>query len=135
MVLLWNKKMMSPFVEPDNGGSNEPSEPETKPEDEVYENAGIEQETINSLTSHVSMSDNSLTLNLTNFLNDYDMVTLEALYRTSEKESKGAENLANGKPRYYPATYVEAMKETAAEEESDEPDEPVDPPADPQVNE
>lgn len=128
MVLTFNRKMMSPFVEPDNGGSNEPSEPETKPEDEVYENAEIEQGMIDGYTGHVTTGLNSLTLNLTNFLSDYDAVTLEALYRTSEKESKGTGNLATGKPRYYPAAYIEAMKEQIVEPE---PDEPVDPPADP----
>ena len=128
MVLLWNKKMMSPFVEPDNGRSNEPSEPETKPEDEVYENAGIEQGTINGYTGHVTTGLNSLTLNLTNFLSDFDAVMGSALYRTSEKESKGTGNLANGKPRYYPAAYIEAMKEQIVEPK---PDEPVNPPADP----
>lgn len=127
MVLLWNKKMMSPFVEPDNGGSNEPSEPETKPEDEVYENAGIEQEMINGLADGSARA-NSPTLNVTNFLSDYDMVLGVQLYRTSEKESKGAVNLANGKPRYYPTVYIKAMKEQIVEPE---PDEPVDPPADP----
>ncbi len=128
MVLLWNKKMMSPFVEPDNGGSNEPSEPETKTEDEVYEHAGIEQEMIDGYTGHVTTGLNSLTLNLTNFLSDFDTVAGSPLYRISEKESKGAENLANGKPRYYPAAYIEAMKEQIVEPE---PDEPADPPADP----
>jgi hypothetical protein len=121
MVLLWNKKMMSPSTdEPVSPGQN--SEADT-----VYENAGVEQATINQFTGNVSMNANSLTLNLVNYLSDFDAVAGTAIYRTSEKESKGAVNLENGKPRYYPAAYVEAMKETAAEEESDE---PVDPPTD-----
>ena len=111
MVLLWNKKMMSPFVEPDNGGSNEPSEPETKPEDEVYENAGIEQQTIHGYAGHITTGHSSLTLNLTNYLSDFNAVTGSALYRISEKESKGAVNLETGKPRYYPTVYIKAMKE------------------------
>lgn len=118
MVLLWNRKMMTET--PGEGGSPGP----ISNADTVYENAGIEQQTIHGYAGHITTGHSSLTLNLTNYLSDFNAVTGSALYRISEKESKGVENLANGKPRYYPATYVEAMKETAAEKE---PDEPVDP--------
>lgn len=125
MVLTFNRKMMSPDE------LETPGQGQTSDADEVYENAGYEQEAINVLSGDALIDDNSLTLNLTNFLSDYGAVAEAPLCRISEKESKGAENLANGKPRYYPADFVEATKEQVVESE---PDEPVDPPADPQDN-
>lgn len=121
MVLTFNRKMLSPDE------LETPGQEQTSDADEVYENAEIEQEMINVLTGDALIDDNSLTLNLTNFLSDYDAVAEAPLYRISEKESKGAENLANGKPRYYPAAYTEATKEQIVQPE---PDEPADPPED-----
>ena len=126
MVLIFNRKMMSP-------STDEPVSPGQNSEvDEVYENAGIEQATINQLTGNVPTGPSSLTLNLTNYSSDFDAVAGSPRYRTSEKESKGAVNLANGRPRYYPALYVKDTKEQIVEPE---PDEPVDPPVDTQPTE
>lgn len=129
MVLLWNKKMMSPSTD-----IGDAPDAKTDP-DVICESTAVEQETIQEFAGIVPTDINSMTLNLTNYLSDFDAVAGSPLYRISEKESKGAANLANGKPRYYPAAYVEAMKETATQEEPEEPDEPVDPPTDPATEE
>ena len=105
MVLTWNKKMMSPSTdEPGSGTGN------TDP-DEIFESTAIEQEMIAEFTGNAPTKTNSITLNLTNYLSDFDAVAGSPLYRTSEKESKGTGNLATGKPRYYPALYVKDTKE------------------------
>lgn len=113
MVLTFNKKMMEQDGTETPGAGTET--------EQIYENAGIEQALIGEYADNIYTTVDSMTSNLTNFLSDYDVVTLAPRYRVSEKESKGAENLASGKPRYYPADYVEAAKEQIVQPEPDEP--------------
>lgn len=112
MVLTFNRKMMAET--PSEGGF-------------FYENVELEQVTVNGFKGHVLGNGNSLTLNLTNFVSDYGMVPVSQGYRISEKESKGAENLMNGKLRYYPSEYVAASTETATEPAGTLPNGPLGP--------